>query len=144
MDFAQRHIGPAADDRTKMLVTVGAASLDELVDRTIPASIRFERRLDLPEAVSEVDVIAELAELASRNTVMRSLVGLGYHDTFTPTVILRNVLEDPGWYTAYTPYQAEIAQGRLEALLNFQTMVADLTGTEMANELRECKSRLAG
>ena len=131
--FADRHIGPDADEVQTMLDVIGVETLDQLIDETIPADIRFDRELDLPPARSEVEVLADLAELAGRNRPMRSLIGLGYHDTHTPTVILRNVLEDPGWYTAYTPYQAEIAQGRMEALLNFQTMVADLTGHEIAN-----------
>jgi len=133
MNFAQRHNGPDAAETDKMLTTVGASSLADLMDETVPESIRFDRALDLPTALSEVDVLAELGELADTNVVMRSLIGQGYYDTHTPTVILRNILEDPGWYTAYTPYQAEIAQGRMQALLNFQTMVADLTGTELSN-----------
>ena len=133
MDFSDRHIGPDASDIDKMLSTVGVDSLDQLVERTIPANIRFDRPLELPRALSEVEVLADLRELAMSNTTHRSLIGQGYHDTHTPAVVLRNVLEDPGWYTAYTPYQAEIAQGRLEAILNFQTMVADLTGLELAN-----------
>ncbi|NNK92344.1 MAG: glycine dehydrogenase (aminomethyl-transferring), partial [Acidimicrobiia bacterium] len=131
--FADRHIGPDGDDLELMLEVIGVESLDQLIDQTVPASIRFDRDLELPPAVTEVDVLADLADLAARNRPMRSCIGLGYHDTHTPAVILRNVLEDPGWYTAYTPYQAEIAQGRMEALLNFQTMVSDLTGHEIAN-----------
>jgi glycine dehydrogenase len=130
--FADRHIGPRPDDIEKMLATVGAASLDDLVAETIPGSI-LDTTLDLPAARSEVEAIARLKEIASRNTVMTSLIGLGYHDTITPPVVLRNVLESPAWYTAYTPYQPEISQGRLEALLNFQTMVSDLTGLDIAN-----------
>jgi glycine dehydrogenase len=130
--FADRHIGPRPDDIEKMLATIGAASLDDLISETIPASI-LDTELDLPPARSEVDTIARLQELASRNTVTTSLIGLGYHDTITPPVIRRNVLESPAWYTAYTPYQPEISQGRLEALLNFQTMVSDLTGFDIAN-----------
>ncbi|MGI9608380.1 MAG: aminomethyl-transferring glycine dehydrogenase [Acidimicrobiales bacterium] len=131
--FTSRHIGPDGHERSKMLTTIDAESIDQLVEQAVPASIAFGSTLDLPAAVSEVDVLADLADLAGRNRVVRSLIGQGYHDTHTPAVILRNVLEDPGWYTAYTPYQAEIAQGRLEALLNFQTIVADLTGLELAN-----------
>ena len=130
--FADRHIGPRPEDIEKMLATVGAASLDDLISETIPASI-LDTELDLPPAHSEVDTIARLQELASRNTITTSLIGLGYHDTITPPVIRRNVLESPAWYTAYTPYQPEISQGRLEALLNFQTMVSDLTGFDIAN-----------
>jgi len=116
-----------------MLETLGLRSLDELVDATVPASIRWEGPLRLPPARGESEVLAELAELASRNRVLRSYIGMGYHDCVTPPVILRNVLENPGWYTQYTPYQPEISQGRLEALLNFQTMVLDLTGMQVAN-----------
>ena len=130
--FADRHIGPRPEDIEKMLATVGAASLDDLISETIPSSI-LDTELDLPLAHSEVDTIARLQELASRNTITTSLIGLGYHDTITPPVIRRNVLESPAWYTAYTPYQPEISQGRLEALLNFQTMVSDLTGFDIAN-----------
>ena len=133
MRFSQRHIGPDPSELDKMLATIGVDSLDQLIAETVPPSITFNSDLELPAARSEVEALAELAELAEQNVIKRSLIGQGYYDTHTPTVILRNVLEDPGWYTAYTPYQAEIAQGRLEALLNFQTMVADLTGMEMSN-----------
>ena len=131
--FAHRHNGPDDHETDKMLSTVGAESLDQLLAETIPPSIAFDRLLDLPAARTEVEVLADLRAFADRNVIMRSLIGQGYHDTHTPAVILRNILEDPGWYTAYTPYQAEIAQGRLEALLNYQTMVADLTGHELSN-----------
>jgi len=130
--FADRHIGPNHEDIEKMLAIVGAASLDELVSETVPRAI-LETTLDLPPAMTEPEVVARLSELAGKNTVLTSLIGLGYHDTITPPVIQRNVLESPSWYTAYTPYQAEISQGRLEALLNFQTMVTDLTGLDIAN-----------
>ena len=130
--FADRHIGPRRADVEKMLATIGAASLDELISETVPDSI-LDTSLDLPVALSETGVVERLGELASRNRVVPSLIGLGYYDTITPPVIQRNVLENPAWYTAYTPYQAEISQGRLEALLNFQTMVSDLTGLEVAN-----------
>ena len=130
--FVDRHIGPGPDDIDKMLATIGAATLDDLVAETIPGSI-VDTDLDLPPALSEGQTIEKLRELASKNVVMTSLIGLGYHDTITPPVIQRNVLENPAWYTAYTPYQPEISQGRLEALLNFQTMVADLTGLDVAN-----------
>ncbi|NNC80168.1 MAG: aminomethyl-transferring glycine dehydrogenase [Acidimicrobiales bacterium] len=133
MDFAQRHNGPDAVETDKMLTTVGVSSLGDLIDQTVPEAIRFDGELDLPTALDEVEVLSDLRELAESNVVMRSMIGQGYYDTLTPTVILRNILEDPGWYTAYTPYQAEIAQGRMQALLNFQTMVADLTGTELSN-----------
>ncbi len=131
--FADRHIGPTSDEQAKMLAVVGYGSLDELIADAVPRSIRDESALDLPAAASEAEVIADLRDLAARNRVMTSMIGLGYYDTLTPPVILRNVLESPAWYTAYTPYQPEISQGRLEALLNFQTMVADLTGLPIAN-----------
>ncbi|MFC7709486.1 aminomethyl-transferring glycine dehydrogenase [Micromonospora lupini] len=131
--FATRHIGPGADDERRMLEAVGHDSIDELMDAAIPEVIRWHGTLDLPEAATEAEAIAELRALAARNTVAVSMIGLGYHGTHTPAVIRRNVLEDPAWYTAYTPYQPEISQGRLEALLNFQTMVTDLTGLATAN-----------
>jgi glycine dehydrogenase len=130
--FAARHIGPSADEQAKMLAVVGHASRSDLLDATVPAAIRLEG-LDLPEAGDEETVLAELRALAGQNRLVRSMIGLGYYDTVTPPVIRRGVLEDPGWYTAYTPYQPEISQGRLEALLNFQTAVADLTGLPVAN-----------
>ena len=130
--FVDRHIGPRQLDIEKMLATVGASSVDDLINQTIPENI-LDTRLDLPAPMSERDVIARLDELASKNRVVTSLIGLGYHDTITPPVVQRNVLENPAWYTAYTPYQPEISQGRLEALLNFQTMVSDLTGLDIAN-----------
>ncbi|MEU4474907.1 aminomethyl-transferring glycine dehydrogenase [Micromonospora sp. NPDC023888] len=131
--FATRHIGPGPDDERRMLEVVGHGSIDELMDAAIPEVIRWHGTLDLPEAATESETIAELRALAARNTVAVSMIGLGYHGTHTPAVIRRNVLEDPAWYTAYTPYQPEISQGRLEALLNFQTMVTDLTGLATAN-----------
>ncbi len=131
--FARRHIGPSPDDRDRMLASVGASSLDALMDEVIPASIRLTRPLNLPPAESEHAYLRRLSAIARRNKTFRSYIGLGYHDTITPAVIQRMVMENPGWYTPYTPYQAEIAQGRLESLLNFQTMVADLTGMEVAN-----------
>ncbi|WP_229847618.1 aminomethyl-transferring glycine dehydrogenase subunit GcvPA, partial [Kitasatospora griseola] len=126
--FEHRHIGPDSDAQQKMLAQVGYTSLDELSDAAVPDAIRSLTALGLPAGRSEAQVLAELRELAGRNQVLTSMIGLGYYGTFTPPVILRNVLENPAWYTAYTPYQPEISQGRLEALLNFQTMVADLTG----------------
>jgi glycine dehydrogenase len=132
-EFADRHIGPRAHDVADMLAELGVASLDELIDRVVPAAIRSDADLDLPPGVTEGEALARLRALADRNQVMTSLIGMGYSDTITPTVILRNVLESPAWYTAYTPYQPEISQGRLEALLNFQTMICDLTGMELAN-----------
>ena len=131
--FARRHIGPSPDERDRMVESVGAASLDALMEEAIPASIRLAQPLNLPPAESEHEYLRRLTTLARKNKPFRSYIGLGYHDTITPSVILRMVMENPGWYTPYTPYQAEIAQGRLESLLNFQTMVADLTGMEVAN-----------
>src|SRR5437660_8819972 len=131
--FQERHIGPSAEDQAAMLATLGYDSLDEFLDAVVPADIRLRAPLRIPEARSEQEALETLRQLAAQNQVFRSYLGMGYHDCFTPTVIQRNVLENPGWYTAYTPYQAEIAQGRLEALLNFQTMVSDLTGLEIAN-----------
>ncbi|MCB9662629.1 MAG: aminomethyl-transferring glycine dehydrogenase [Alphaproteobacteria bacterium] len=131
--FVARHVGPRAADVEAMLATLGLSSLDELVDKVVPAGLRLERPLDLPPAVGEHQALARLAELAGANKPVRAYLGMGYHGTLTPGVILRNVLENPGWYTAYTPYQAEIAQGRLEALLVFQMMVQDLTGLEVSN-----------
>ena len=131
--FIRRHIGPSEADVQEMLGVLGLTSLEALIERAVPAAIRSQLPATLGAARGEAEVLDELGRLAGQNRVMRSLVGLGYYDTITPPVILRNVLENPGWYTAYTPYQPEIAQGRLEALLNFQTMVIDLTGLEIAN-----------
>ena len=131
--FVNRHIGPGPRDLEEMLQTVGVSSLDELIDQTIPGSIRLEKDLDLPEGLSEHRFLTELRKTAGENQVFRSYIGLGYYNTLTPGVIQRNILENPGWYTQYTPYQAEISQGRLEALLNFQTMVMDLTALDIAN-----------
>jgi glycine dehydrogenase len=132
-NFVSRHIGPGDDEIAAMLAELGLASLDELVDKTVPPSIRLPRPLHLHEPRGEMEALADLRQIAAKNKVFRSFIGQGYYDTFTPPVIQRNILENPGWYTQYTPYQAEIAQGRLEALLNFQTMVADLTGLPLAN-----------
>ncbi len=132
-EFIGRHIGPDDAERAAMCATLGVANLDELVGQTVPAAIRFGRKLDLPDAMTEAEALAKLKAIADKNIINKSFIGLGYHPTRLPNVILRNVLENPGWYTAYTPYQAEIAQGRLEALLNYQQMVIDLTGLEMAN-----------
>src|SRR5438874_13224172 len=131
--FARRHIGPNTDDFRRMLDEVRFNNLDELIDAALPANIRLRRPLELPAGRSEFGILNELRSIASRNQVFRSFIGLGYHDCITPPVIQRNILENPGWYTPYTPYQAEISQGRLEMLLNFQTMVCDLTGLEIAN-----------
>ncbi|HEX9187910.1 MAG TPA: glycine dehydrogenase (aminomethyl-transferring), partial [Vicinamibacteria bacterium] len=132
-DFVKRHLGPGDAEIATMLQALGVASLDALVGETVPEAIRLGRPLDLPAPLGEEQALAELRGKAARNRVFRSFIGLGYHDCHTPAVVLRNVLENPGWYTQYTPYQAEIAQGRLEALLNYQTMVADLTGLPLAN-----------
>ena len=131
--FAGRHIGPNQEEITSMLREIGFGDLDALIDATVPKNIRFARPLDLPEALSEAAALAELRAISKKNKVAKSFIGAGYSDCITPPVIQRNILENPGWYTAYTPYQAEIAQGRLEALLNFQTMITDLTGMEIAN-----------
>jgi len=131
--FVQRHIGPTPAQIKDMLATVGAASLNGLIEDTVPAAILRRDAMDLPGPLSEQDALAKLRAIAAQNKVFRSHIGMGYHDTFTPPVILRNVLENPGWYTAYTPYQPEISQGRLEGLLNYQQMVMDLTGMELAN-----------
>ena len=131
--FVRRHVGPSPADIDTMLAALGQPSLDALVDATIPAAIRTGRPLALAGAKDEAEALATLRGLAAQNRVLRSCIGMGYSDTLTPTVILRNIVEDPCWYTQYTPYQAEIAQGRLEALLNYQTMIADLTGLPVAN-----------
>ncbi|HEU4329604.1 MAG TPA: glycine dehydrogenase (aminomethyl-transferring), partial [Lapillicoccus sp.] len=130
--FVERHIGPSPDDVDAMLEVVGQPSLDALIDVAIPGAIRSQRALRLDAAPSESAVVRELRGLANLNTVMRSMIGLGYYGTVTPPVVQRNVLENPAWYTAYTPYQPEISQGRLEALLNFQTVVSDLTALPVA------------
>jgi glycine dehydrogenase len=132
-DFVRRHIGPGEPQIAEMLATLGLESLDALVDKTVPSSIRSEEPLDLAPATSERETLSILRRMSERNKVFISMIGMGYYGTILPGVILRNVLENPGWYTAYTPYQAEIAQGRLEVLLNFQQMVMDLTGMELAN-----------
>ena len=131
--FAARHVGPSPAERQAMLAELGFASLDEMVERLIPAAIRDPAPLGFAHAGDEAEVLAQLRGLAAKNRVLRSFIGMGYHGTHTPAVILRNVLENPAWYTAYTPYQPEISQGRLEALMNFQTMITDLTGLDVAN-----------
>jgi len=131
-DFIRRHIGPGRTEIQAMLDVVGAESLDDLMTQTVPASIRSEG-LNVGEAFTEVQALAALKEIAGQNQIKRSFIGMGYYNTHTPNVILRNVLENPGWYTAYTPYQPEIAQGRLEAILNFQQTTIDLTGMELAS-----------
>src|SRR5881409_228817 len=131
--FARRHIGPSEAEVARMLGEVGFENLDSLIRAAVPKNIRLDRQLKLPEAKSETDALAELRAIAKRNKVARSFIGAGYYDCVTPPVIQRNILENPGWYTAYTPYQAEVAQGRLEALLNFQQMIIDLTALDIAN-----------
>ncbi len=131
--FVDRHIGPSPADVEQMLNELGVSTLEQLVDQAVPDVIRKDGRLDLPDPKTETEILAELLELAEENEVFRSYIGMGYSNCVTPPVIQRNILENPGWYTQYTPYQAEIAQGRLEALLNFQTMIGDLTGMEIAN-----------
>src|SRR5213080_1872381 len=131
--FARRHIGPNQEEIDAMLGSVGLENLKALIEAAIPKNIRLNRQLNLPEARSESEALAELRAISKKNKVLRSFIGAGYSDCITPPVIQRNILENPGWYTAYTPYQAELAQGRLEALLNFQTMVTDLTALDIAN-----------
>ncbi|MFW5978711.1 MAG: aminomethyl-transferring glycine dehydrogenase, partial [Bacteroidia bacterium] len=131
--FIDRHIGPRDEDLPVMLKKVGVKSLDELIDKTIPKSIQLDKPLELDEPMSEREYLEHLRNIGSKNKLYRSYIGLGYYDTITPSVIIRNILENPGWYTSYTPYQAEISQGRLEALINFQSVVMELTGMELAN-----------
>ncbi len=133
IQFSNRHIGPNATEKKQMLDKIGVSTVSDLINRTIPAHIRLNSELDILPGLSENDYLEHVSELGNRNKVYSSFIGLGYNETIVPPVILRNVLENPGWYTAYTPYQAEISQGRLEALLNFQTMISDLTGMELAN-----------
>ena len=131
--FADRHIGPDSNQEAKMLTTIGVASIEELISQTVPKSIRIKGDLNLPEAMSEAAYLKFIKGVSMKNKVYRTYIGLGYYNTIVPGVIQRNIFENPGWYTAYTPYQAEISQGRMEALLNYQTMVCDLTGMELAN-----------
>ncbi len=131
--FQDRHIGPSADDIARMTKVVGVPSVDALIDQAMPAAIRQQTPLALGTALSEAQLLDKMRSVAARNRTMVSLIGQGYYDTLLPPVIQRNVLENPAWYTSYTPYQPEISQGRLEALLNFQTMVIDLTGLPIAN-----------
>ena len=132
-EFTARHIGPDETEALAMLKKIGAGSLDELISQTVPASIRMDQQLDIPAAMSEFEYLKHIKSISLKNKVFANYIGQGYYDTITPSVILRNVFENPGWYTQYTPYQAEISQGRLESLLNFQTMVSDLTGLPLAN-----------
>jgi glycine dehydrogenase len=131
--FVRRHIGPGEAETREMLRVLNVKSLDDLIWQTVPDTIRLKKPLALPEALTEFEYLQELKKAALMNRVMRNYIGFGYYGTITPAVILRNVFQNPGWYTQYTPYQAEIAQGRLESLLNFQTMVSDLTGLPIAN-----------
>ena len=132
-NFTRRHIGPNSSELNKILSTIGVTSVEQLLNQTIPENIRLKNDLNIPAGISEMEFLKEIKKLSSLNQKFKTYIGLGYHDTFTPSVIQRNILENPGWYTAYTPYQPEIAQGRLEALLNFQTMVCDITKMEIAN-----------
>ena len=132
-DFIQRHIGPTEQQQAAMARAIGYDSLDALIDDTVPRAIRREQPMQLPGPQTEQQVLARLRALASQNVVNRSFIGMGYYDTITPPVIQRNVLENPGWYTAYTPYQPEISQGRLEALLTYQQMILDLTGMDLSS-----------
>ena len=131
--FQGRHIGPNVSEQNEMLATIKASNLEQLISETVPDNIRLKNELDLEPALSEYEYLAHIKKLSEKNKVFKSYIGLGYHEAIVPSVIQRNILENPGWYTAYTPYQAEIAQGRLEALLNYQTMICDLTGMELAN-----------
>ncbi|HJF97992.1 MAG TPA: glycine dehydrogenase (aminomethyl-transferring), partial [Bacteroides clarus] len=131
--LADRHIGISKKDEEQMLRKIGVASLDELIDKTIPADIRLKEPLALPEAMTEYEFGQHIAELAAKNKLYATYIGMGWYNTITPAVIQRNVFENPVWYTSYTPYQTEVSQGRLEALLNFQTAVCDLTGMPLAN-----------
>ena len=131
--FVNRHVGIREEDIPQMLNTIGVNSLDELIDQTIPSDIRLNESLNLPEAMTEREYAEHIAELGSKNEIFTSYIGMGWYDTITPAPIQRNVLENPVWYTSYTPYQAEISQGRLEALLNFQTMICDLTALPLTN-----------
>ncbi len=132
-EFIKRHIGPSAQDTEKMLAAIGLKSVDELIEKTIPSIIRSKKPMQIPEGLSEFEMLQSLKKIGEKNIVATNFIGQGYYGTITPSVILRNIFENPGWYTQYTPYQAEIAQGRLESLLNFQTMVCDLTGLPIAN-----------
>ena len=132
-EFTARHIGPNEAETQQMFAEIGVGSMEELIDKTVPQGIRLHKELNVPQPVSEFEYLNELKTIANQNKVFKSYIGQGYYDTIVPSVILRNLFENPGWYTQYTPYQAEIAQGRLESLLNFQTMVSDLTALPIAN-----------
>ena len=133
-NFTRRHNGVSnASEVEKMLKVIGVSSVDELIDKTIPAAIRLPKPLNLPDGMNEYEFLNHIKELASKNKIYKTYIGMGYYNTITPAVIMRNIFENPGWYTAYTPYQTEISQGRLEALMTFQTMVADMTKMPLAN-----------
>ena len=131
--FVSRHIGPRNNDIQEMLKVIGVPSLDILIDQTIPSNIRLDKPLNLPNGLTEREYYRKIMKLAKKNKVFNTYIGMGWYDTITPAVILRNILENPVWYTSYTPYQAEISQGRLEALLNYQTMVCEMTAMPLAN-----------
>ena len=132
-DFLKRHIGPSKEDQSKMLKELNYKSLDDLIDNTVPEKIKFKGELNIGESNSEYEALRKLRVLSQNNQVYSNFIGMGYYGTYTPYVILRNILENPGWYTSYTPYQPEVAQGRLEMLLNFQQMIVDFTGMDIAN-----------
>ena len=132
-DFIQRHIGPSDDDQKKMLQELGFNSLDDLIKNTVPGKILLKGNLDIGDPNSEYKALRKLKDISKKNKIFSSFIGMGYYGTYTPYVILRNILENPGWYTSYTPYQPEVAQGRLEMLLNFQQMIIDFTGMDIAN-----------
>src|SRR6476620_2740690 len=132
-EFQPRHIGPNENETAQMLKAVGVSDLDELMEKTVPAGIRMQEDLDLPSPMSEFEYLQHIKEVSLKNKLFKTYIGQGYYDTITPSVILRNIFENPAWYTQYTPYQAEIAQGRLESLLNFQTVVSELTALPLAN-----------
>ena len=132
-EFIKRHIGPNDTDTQKMLESIGAKSLNELIEKTVPQNIRLKKPMNIPTGLTEFEMLQSLKAIGEKNIIAKNFIGQGYYGTITPSVILRNIFENPGWYTQYTPYQAEIAQGRLESLLNYQTMVSDLTGLPIAN-----------
>ena len=132
-DFIKRHIGPSEDDQSKMLKKLNYKSLDDLINNTVPEKIQFKGELNIGQSNSEYEALRKLKAISKKNEIYSNFIGMGYYGTYTPYVILRNILENPGWYTSYTPYQPEVAQGRLEMLLNFQQMIVDFTGMDIAN-----------
>ncbi|MDR2972244.1 MAG: glycine dehydrogenase (aminomethyl-transferring), partial [Bacteroidales bacterium] len=132
-NFLSRHVGPRDTELQRMCKTIGVQSVEQLIDETVPSAIRLKNPLPLPEGINELEMLIRMKELAAKNQNFRTYIGMGYYASIMPGVIQRNILENPGWYTSYTPYQAEISQGRLEALLNFQTMVCDLTAMPLSN-----------